>query len=716
MSLRDLIVTIDFDGIDIKQLLKVDSAMDEIEGNFMSMDGEIKDATKDINKFGSSGSDAMDEVADGADSATDAIEETNKTIDDGKKGFDLLKGAAIAAGAAAAAAFGAFVVVAKQGIDDAIRFDNSMREVFTLLPGISEQSMDEMKEHVKGFSKEWGVLPDEVVPALYQSLSAGVPKDNVFDFMAVAHKAAVGGVSDLTTAVDGITSVVNAYGAEVIDATKASDIMFTAVKLGKTDFGQLSSSLFNVLPNAAAAGVAFEDVAAGVAALTAQGTPTSVATTRMRAAIDELNKSGTGVDKTFRELAGKSFKEFIGEGNNLQDAFQMLEQHAQKSGLQIADLFGSVEAGGAATALTGQGTEAFTNALKEMGDAAGATDAAFETMDGGVQASIDKWQANLAVMRLELGEKLLPVVNDVMDRLIEKLPEIENFIKDVVGRAEEFADTVQDNWPLIRETVIGVGVAVGAFVAISQGMKIYSALNALMLAYRSGTVVATLAQWGLNTAMSANPITWVIVGIAALIAIGVLLYRNWDTVKDKAGQLWDKTKEVFGNIYNWGAEKIQPVVDFFTGLRDRFNEFKSTISNFKPPEWVNKIGGAISSGISKVSNFINGSHATGLSNVPFDGYVGELHKGEAVLTAQQANALRAAGMLSDNGSGKPVLDMGQNIQPSNERGGGDTYFEPSIHITIEGGNGNDDTVAEKAARAAREELERFWRQMVLKQA
>lgn len=53
-------------------------------------------------------------------------------------------------------------------------FDKGMREVFTLLPDISQPAMDEMTQQVKDFAGEFGVLPTEVVPALYQSLSAGV--------------------------------------------------------------------------------------------------------------------------------------------------------------------------------------------------------------------------------------------------------------------------------------------------------------------------------------------------------------------------------------------------------------------------------------------------------------------------------------------------------------------------------------------------------------
>ena len=101
--------------------------------------------------------------------------------------------------------------------------------------------MDEMRNQVLDVSGDMGRLPEEVIPALYQSLSAGVPTDNVFEFMDTAHKAALGGVTDLETAVDGITSVVNAYGSDVVSAANASDVMFTAVRLGSEKLISINS-------------------------------------------------------------------------------------------------------------------------------------------------------------------------------------------------------------------------------------------------------------------------------------------------------------------------------------------------------------------------------------------------------------------------------------------------------------------------------------------
>ncbi|MCZ9852504.1 hypothetical protein [Brachyspira hyodysenteriae] len=55
----------------------------------------------------------------------------------------------------------------------------------------------------------------------------------------------------------------------------------------------------------------FEDIGAAIAVMTAQGTPTSVATTQIRQALVELNKEGSTTDKTFREIAGDCCQYFF---------------------------------------------------------------------------------------------------------------------------------------------------------------------------------------------------------------------------------------------------------------------------------------------------------------------------------------------------------------------------------------------------------------------
>lgn len=443
-----------------------------------------------------------------------------------EKGIDKEGGPAAArsGGKLSAAMKGAFLsgaaLIGKSVIDFS-GFEKQMNEVFTLLPGISGEAMGTMTDQVKGFATEFGVLPNEVVPALYQSLSAGVPKDNVFAFLETAQKLAKGGVTDLTTSVDGLSSVVNAYGPGIITAQQASDAMFTTVKLGKTTIEELSGALFNVTPTAAALGVQFGDVSAALAALTLQGVPTSVATTQLRQTLVELSKDGSAAAKTFTEVSGKSFKQYIADGGNLQGALGVMSDAATTSGMSIADMFGSVEAGAAAAALTSvSGAAAFSTGLAGMADSAGATDAAFETMNKGLGATFDKLKAKFSVVLLNIGEAIAPTVGAVggaiggMLELFSKLP-----------------------GPMQAVAVLLGTITVGLFAfakPIMNGIALFSKLG------------------GVFSMLAANP--WIIV-LAGLVVVTVLIIKNWDKVKVALSTVW-----------GWMRTAGQAVADFTVGL------------------------------------------------------------------------------------------------------------------------------------------------------
>jgi TP901 family phage tail tape measure protein len=446
-----------------------------------------------------------------------------KEFEQGLKGVNQKLGAAgktmMKTGAGLTAGLTAPILAAGKAIsvlsNEAMAFEGKMNEVFTLMPGISGQAMGEMSGQVKDFAKEFGVLPDKVVPALYQSISAGVPPDNVFSFLEIAQKAAVGGVTELETAVDGISSVVNAYGSDVIDAAKASDLMFTAVKLGKTNFEELSRSLFQVIPTASALGVEFGDVTAALAALTAQGTPTSVATTQMRQLLVELSKEGGKASKTFQEIAKKSFKQFVAEGNNVQDALMLMEEHAKKAGVGVNDLFASVEAGNAALGLTGKGTETFAANLKEMDGAAGATEAAYAKMEEGVGRQMEKLKAAFAVLRLEVGEKFLPIINDTLVPIIQNsvMPALEK-LADWIAKAAEWFQKLSPETQQFTLIAVALAAVLGPLVVLIGG------------------VVSAIAAIGL-------PVIAAVAAIGLLIAAGVKLYQNWDKIKAFGTTVWN---------------------------------------------------------------------------------------------------------------------------------------------------------------------------------
>ena len=166
------------------------------------------------------------------------------------------------AGFAAAGMGAAFLGFAGDAISSFIRLEKQWAEVTTLLPQLNEAALKQMKSQIDQFARETGTSLEDAYSATYQAISAGVSPEQSAEFLRVAQKAALAGVTDITTAVDGLTSALNAYGLEIEDAAGLSDDMFTAVKLGKTTFPELASNLGMVMPIAASLNVEFRELTA----------------------------------------------------------------------------------------------------------------------------------------------------------------------------------------------------------------------------------------------------------------------------------------------------------------------------------------------------------------------------------------------------------------------------------------------------------------------
>ena len=484
---------------------------------------------------------------------------------------------------ATAAAFGKLA-------NEAAGHQGQMNEVFTLLPGMSEKAMGEMSQDVLEFSKTMGIIPQEAVPALYQAISAGVPANNVFDFMEIAAKAAIGGVTSLEVAVDGITTVINSYGSDVMTATKASDLMFTAVKLGKTTFEELSASLFQVLPSASALGVGFEEVTAAMATMTAQGVPTSVATTQMRQLLVELSKAGGTTAKTFESLAGKSFKQFVDEGGSVAEALAILQTHADNTGVGLNDLFTSVEAGNAALALGGENAFKYIKNLNDMNRAAGATEKAFQTMEQGVGRQMEKLKAEFAAAKIEIGDKFLPVITSTLipilkETLIPALKNLADWVKEAADKFNELSPKAKSLRLAFVALAAGIGPALVAIGAIAKGLAavmgvVSATISGLGYLGRAFRLVAGFIKMKLSAVvllqkamlLMSGPVGWIALAVIAIATIGTAWYLAATESERAIKKLTEESNAQFmqmsNNIKRNVIEKVEGVIAEYARMRD----------------------------------------------------------------------------------------------------------------------------------------------------
>lgn len=457
---------------------------------------------------------------------------------------------------------------------------------------------------------------------------------------------------------------------------------------------------------------------------------------------DALKTMGLNADQVITGI-GKGGDEAQKSFMAVSTALASIEDPAERNQLAIAAFGTPLED------LGPQFATFFGSVNQDLGDFEGATERAADAMKDRFGPRMQSAWRDLKLSMVEAFQ------TEGMQKFLGALAEdVEAALPSIKAGFASFASTIsnnivpayeafkvglvwlKDNGPTIGAVVTGLATGFAAFHVITTVQAGFSALSTALAVYRTAGLAAAAAQLGLNTAMLANPLGWVTAGIGALVTAGVLLWQNWDTVKTKASELWAKLREnpmmamVVGPIgaviaagvtlyNNWGniqtkagelgttvtekfadirtsiSSAIQPVIGWFTTLSTKWNSFKASISNFKMPKWMSSVGSAISGAASKVGSLFNGSHATGLANVPFNGYRAELHAQESVLTANQSNALRAAGILSANSDGTPNVDLSSVATPvatvsASSRSGGAPIMV-SIPVTVQG-NADSSTI------------------------
>ena len=137
-----------------------------------------------------------------------------------------------------------------------------------------------------------GFSMEDLNRALFDTPSAMGANEAAWKTFTVAQKLAIGGNADLGIAVDGLTSIINAYGKETTDAGRVAEAFYTAQVGGKTTVSELAASVGTVVPLAKMAGVSFQELLATMSALTLGGMKQDMATTALRGSLQALVRPG----------------------------------------------------------------------------------------------------------------------------------------------------------------------------------------------------------------------------------------------------------------------------------------------------------------------------------------------------------------------------------------------------------------------------------------
>jgi len=311
----------------------------------------------------------------------------------------------------------AMTAVGVKAVAAASKWESSWSEVKTIMNGTSAE-IGAMEQRVLGLTN---IIPQDssmLAKGYYQVLSSGISgaSDSLF-VLRTAAKAATGGLTSTFTAVDVITTILNAFGMQAREASGVADVLFTTVREGKITFEQLASNIGTAIPVWAQAGLQLEELAAAIATLTKGGFDAAIATTGLRAAMlsvvgagDEAKQTAEklGLAFTIGEIKAKGFVKWLGE---FRDATEGNIELMKK-------LIPEQRALNVIMALAGNQYQEFARIVDvEVNGSLGSSQAAFEEMNNTLENHRKLLQNKISRQWVLFGNTVLGTANKIVEGL-----------------------------------------------------------------------------------------------------------------------------------------------------------------------------------------------------------------------------------------------------------------------------------------------------------
>jgi TP901 family phage tail tape measure protein len=420
--------------------------------------------------------------------------------------------------------------------------------------GATGDALEEMNQIVKDLATE--------IPTDFETAGSAVGEVNtrfgltgqaLDDLSAKFIKFASLNDTDVSTSVDNVSSVLNAFGQSTNDAGNLLDALNATGQATGISMDTLANDLSQNAAQFKEMGLTAQEAAGFMGMVEMSGLDTSTAMAGLKKAMKNAADDGISLDD-----AMKNFSETM--NSNASDTDKLSAAY---------DLFGS-KAGAAIYNAVQTGKLNLDDLSGSLGDFAGSVDNTFnETLD-----PIDQFQMTLNSLKevgADIGNSLATVLQPVL--------------QDISAALQRFADVWNSIPAPVQETIVKIALVAAAVgpVLIVVGKLITSVGTILTIIPKISSAMAVVktGMAALNGVMAANPIGLIITAIGLLVAAFIYLWNNCESFRNFWINLWDNIKEV--------------AVTVFTALKDFFVTIWEAIKN------------VFTSAVNGISSFLSGA-------------------------------------------------------------------------------------------------------------
>lgn len=419
-----------------------------------------------------------------------------------------------------------------------IEFETSMAKI-TGLVGIAADEVAGMETAVLQLAGKTAKSPKELADALFVVTSAGLRGKDALDALEFAAKAGAAGLGETNDIARALAGSMNAYGSNVVDAARATDVIVATARAGNFETSQFAGAIGRVLPFAKQAGASLEDMGGAVALLTRTNGDAAQSVTQVQALFRAFVVPTEEAKKALKAvgLSAADMREAISE-DGLPAALDMLDKKLGGNREQLGKLLGSSEAAAAAFQILDADAQTITDTFGAVNQATGMTNEAF-----GVVAETS-------------GFKLQQAFTEIKTSLIEIGDVIAPFVNQFVGKLRELIGMFQALSPQQKQMIVlvaAIAAAIGPLLVV-----IGTLITAL------GAIVGAIGAISL-------PVVAVVAGIAAFIAILVLLWTKSEAFRNGVIGIWNAIRGAVTQVIDQLKKKLDE-------NRERIDMFKDGLA------------------------------------------------------------------------------------------------------------------------------------------
>ena len=429
--------------------------------------------------------------------------------------------------------------------------------------GVATQQFSQLSKELQGQASTV-----ELTTAAYDVASAGFTKvADQTKILEAATKGAVGGLSDINTVGNAVTSVLNAYGMSADQAAGLVDGFIQTQNDGKIVLNEYAALIGRLAPTAAAAGVGIKELNAAVATITAQGVAPETAITGLNQALVSILKPTSEATKLSQQL-GIDFNEAGLRSKGLAGFLEQVATATGGSASKLTTLFGSVDALKAILPLLSGDMQKFVENIIKQDKAAGVASKAFNEMSATLEGALK--EVDTAFKNLVAAFK--PVI-----------PAVIAPFKLLAGTI----NLVSENIKTLAVTAAFIGTFVGVLKGAALATKAWALASAgLAAAKKAAGVAAAFLQAVMNPASLATTALALGAATAAAVTLGNAMGDagvKAEEAKGKQGGVADETARINGEINKQlaGLDQIPPKqqaqVDKAQEALSKFQEQKAAI-------------------------------------------------------------------------------------------------------------------------------------------